>query len=149
MVSVQDQDTVHCAFQNRIHFVFFARRGEHHVQEVTGVGEVITRVHERLSDGIFVAHRCHGRHLGQQTEGGDFTVTRIIHIQRVVVERSQRPGNTTHNGHRVRVAAETVEQACDLLVDHGMASDCGFELVVLLLRRFFAVQQDITHFQIV
>ena len=76
-------------------------------------------------------------------------MTRVVYIQRVMIKRCQRSGDTAHNGHRVRVAAETVEQTRDLLVDHGMASDCGFELVVLFLRRFFAVQQDITHFQIV
>ncbi|MPN08153.1 hypothetical protein SDC9_155433 [bioreactor metagenome] len=59
MVGMQDQDTVHCAFQYRVHFIGFTRRGEHHVQEVTGVGEVVTRINKRLADRIFVTHRRH------------------------------------------------------------------------------------------
>ncbi len=34
-------------------------------------------------------------------------------------------------------------------MDHRMAGDCRSELVILFLRRFFAVQQDVTDFQIV
>ncbi|SUH16858.1 Uncharacterised protein [Salmonella enterica subsp. enterica] len=47
MVSVQDQNTVHRALQYRIHFIGFTRRGEHHVQEVTGVGKVVARINKR------------------------------------------------------------------------------------------------------
>ena len=149
VVRVQDQDTVHGAFQYRVNLVGFARRGEHHIQEVTRVGEVIARVNERLTDRILVAHRGHGRHFRQQTVGGDFTVARVIHVQRVMVERRQRAGNTAHHRHRVRVAAERVEQTGNLFMDHGVAGNGGFEFVVLLLGRFFAVQQDVAHFKII
>ncbi len=44
---------------------------EHHVQEVTGVGKVVARINKRLTDGIFVTHRRHGRHFGQQAERRD------------------------------------------------------------------------------
>ena len=81
MVSVQDQNTVHCAFQHRVHFVLFARRGEHHAQEVTRIGEVVARIHKRLADGVFVAHRRHGRHFGQQAERRDIAVTWVIHVK--------------------------------------------------------------------
>ena len=46
MVSVQDQNTVHSTFQNRINFIRFARRGEHHIQEVTGIGEIVARINK-------------------------------------------------------------------------------------------------------
>ncbi len=62
MVSVQDQNTVHSTFQNRINFIRFARCGEHHIQEVTGVGEIVARVNKWLTNGILVTHRGHGRH---------------------------------------------------------------------------------------
>ncbi len=149
MVSVQDQNTVHGAFQHRVYFVLFARRGEHHAQEVTGVGEVVAWIHKRLADGVFVAHRRHGRHFGQQTERRNITVTWVIHVQRIVVERRQRTGNPAHDRHRVRVTTERMEQTGDLLMDHGVTGHGGFEFIVLRLRRFFAVQQDVAHFQIV
>ena len=50
VVSVQDQNTVHGAFQYRVNLVGFTRRGEHHIQEVARVGEVIARINERLAD---------------------------------------------------------------------------------------------------
>ena len=149
MVSMQDQNTVHRAFQNRVHFVLFARRGEHHAQEVARVGEVVTRIHKRLADGVFVTHRRHGRHFGQQTVSGDFTVTRVIHVKGVVVERGQRTGNTAHHRHWVRVTTERMEQTGNLLMDHGVTGHGGFKFIELGLRRFFAVQQDVAHFQIV
>ena len=109
VVSMQDQNTIHRAFQDRVHFVIFAWGREHHTQEVTGVGEVVAWIHKRLTDGIFVAHRGHGRHFRQQAECGNFAMTRVIHIQRVVIERRQRTGNPAHHRHRVRVATERME----------------------------------------
>ncbi len=149
MVSVQDQNTIHGAFQNRVHFILFTRRGEHHAQEVTGVGEVVAWINKRLSDGVFVTHRSHGWHFGQQTECSDIAMTLIIYIQRVMVERSQRTGDPTHDRHRMGITTERMEQTGNLLMNHGVAGNGGFELIVLFLSRLFAVQQDVAHFQIV
>ncbi len=106
------------------------------MQEVTGVGEVIARIDKRLADGIFVTHRRHGRHFGQQAERRDFTVTRIVHIQRVMIERRQRAGYTTQYCHRMGVATEAVEQTGNLLMNHGVAGNGQFKFVELRLRRF-------------
>ena len=149
VVSVQDQNTVHRAFQHRVHFILFTRRREHHAQEVTCVGEVVAWIHKRLTDRVFVTHRRHSRHFGQQTERRDITVTWVIHVQRIVVERRQRTGNTAHDRHRMRVTTERMEQTGNLLMDHGVTGHGGFKFIVLGLRRFFAVQQDVAHFQIV
>ena len=149
MVSVQDQNTVHSTFQNRINFIRFARRGEHHIQEVTGIGEIVARVNKWLTNGILVTHRGHGRHFRQQAERGNFTMTRIVNIQRVVIERRQRAGNTTHDCHWMRVATESMEQTGNLFVDHGMTGHRSFKFVILFLSRFFTIQQDVTNFQVV
>ena len=149
MIGVQDQNTVHGALEHRIDFVLFARRGEHHAQEVAGVGEVIARINKRLADRILVTHGCHGRHFGQQAIGGDFTVTRVIHVEGVVIERRQGAGDPAHNGHRVRIATERMEQTGDLLMDHGVTGHGGFEFVIFGLGWFFTVQQNVTNFKIV
>ncbi|MOA07975.1 hypothetical protein D3C78_1277070 [compost metagenome] len=73
----------------------------------------------------------------------------VIDVQRVVVERRQRTGNTAHHSHRVRITTEGVEQTGNLLMNHGVAGDGRLEFIELRLRRFFTVQQDIAHFQIV
>ncbi|MNP59730.1 hypothetical protein D3C76_1547490 [compost metagenome] len=66
-----------------------------------------------------------------------------------MVERRQRTGDPTHHGHRMRITTERMEQTGDLLMNHGVAGNGGFELIVLFLGRLFAVQQDVAHFQIV
>ncbi len=149
MIGVQDQDAVHGAFQHRIDLILLTRRREHHVQEVARVGEIVARINKRLSDGIFVTHCRYGWHLGQQTEGGDLTVARIIDIQRVVIEGRQRAGHAAQHRHRVRVATEAMEQTGDLLVDHSVTRDGGFELVKLGLSWLLTLQQDVAHFQVV
>ncbi len=149
MVSMQDQDAVHGAFQHRIHFVLFARRGKHHVQEVTRIGEIVARIDKRLADRIFVTHRCHRRHFRKQTECCDFAVALNVYIQRIVVKRSQCTSDTAHYRHRMRIATEAVEQAGNLLMNHGVAGNRGTELIKLFLVWCFAVQQDVADFQIV
>ena len=76
-------------------------------------------------------------------------MTRIVNIQRVVIERRQRAGNTTHDCHWMWVATESVEQTGNLLVDHGMTGHRSFKFVILFLSRFFTIQQDVTNFQVV
>ena len=66
---------------------------------------------------------------------------------RVVVEGRQRADDAAHDGHRMRIAAETREKARHLLVDHGVARDAVVEIVLLRLRRQFAVEQQIADFQ--
>lgn len=62
MVCMQNENTVHGAFQHRINPVSLAGRGEHHMQEVAGIGQIVARVDERLAERIFVAHSGHGGH---------------------------------------------------------------------------------------
>ncbi|MNZ77096.1 hypothetical protein D3C78_956210 [compost metagenome] len=101
MIGVQDQDAIHCAFQHRVHHVFFARGGEHHMQEVTGIGQIVAWINERLTQRIFVTHGRHGRHFGQQAERGDLAVTLVVDVQCIVVERSQGAGHAAQHRHWV------------------------------------------------
>lgn len=91
MVGVQDKDAIHGTFNNRVHLVLFTRYREHHRQEVTGIAQIVAWVHERLTYGVLVAHGGNGRHLGNQAEGCNFTMTGIVDIQRVLIERRQAP----------------------------------------------------------
>lgn len=49
VVGVQDEDAVERALDDFVDLVLFARRGEHHAQEVARVGQVVLRVDERLA----------------------------------------------------------------------------------------------------
>ena len=149
MVGVQDEDLVHGAGQGRADLGFLARVAEHHVQEVFRITEVVARIHQRLTETVLVAHGRDGGHLRDQTERGDFPVGGVIDVQRVVIKRGQCPHHATHDGHRVRVAAEAVEQIADLLVHHGVVFDGADKGLFLLGGGQFTVEQEVAHFKIV
>ena len=50
-------------------------------------------------------------------------MVRIVDVQRVVVEGGEGADDATHNGHRVSIAAEAVEEVLQLLVNHGVVLD--------------------------
>src|SRR5690554_5257068 len=143
VVSVKDKDLVHRVGQNRVRLVVLARGAEHHVQEVLGVGQVVTRIHERLAHGVLVAPCRDGRHLGDQAMAGNLALLRISHIHLVVVERRQCTHNAAHNGHGVRITAEAVEEVAHLVVQHGVVFDGVVELLVLFSARQFTVQEQV------
>ena len=90
VIGVQDQDAVQRPHQHRVRLVLLARGAEHHVQEVLHVAEAVARIHERLAHVVLVGHGRDGRDLGQQADGGDLAVLRVVDVERVVVERRQR-----------------------------------------------------------
>ncbi|MCY1441084.1 hypothetical protein D9M71_573870 [compost metagenome] len=149
MVGVEDEDPVHCLGQYRADRFDLARGVEHHVQEVFRVRQVVARVHHGLAHGVLVNHRGQGRHLGNQTDRGDFAVLRVIDVQRVMVERRQGADHAAHDGHRVGVAAEAVEEGLQLLVNHGVVLHGADELGLLLGIRQFAVEQQVAGLEVV
>ncbi len=134
MIRVQDHDQVHRARQHRIGLPGLGRHRVEHVQEVLRVAEVVARIHERLAAGVFVRPGSDRRHLGDQPERADPPALRIVDVQAVVVERRQRADHAAHHRHRVRVAAEAVEEAADLLMQHGVPQHAGLEFLRLAWR---------------
>ena len=149
MVGMKDKDAVERACQYGIVFVVFARRREHHMHEVFGIREVISRIIERQTVGIAVAHRRNGRDFGNQAVNRDFAVFGISDVQTVLIERGQSTDHTHHHRHRMRVAAETAEEPSKLFVYHGVVAHGTFKFRFLLGRRQFAVNQQVANFQIV
>ena len=86
MVGVQDEDAVHGPHQRRVDLIILGRNGEAHAPEVLGVAEVVARRHEGLADVVLVGPRGDGRHLGDQTNGRDVALDRIMDVQAVVIE---------------------------------------------------------------
>ena len=146
---MQNKDAVQRAHQHRVGFVFFARRGKHHVHEVGGVRQIIFRIIERQTVGITVAHGRNRRNFGNQAEFGNAAVIGIINIQAVLIKRSQCANHANHHGHRVGIATETAEEPSELLMHHGVAQHGFFKFGLLLGSRQFAVNQQIAGFQIV
>ncbi|MCY1527161.1 hypothetical protein D9M68_622190 [compost metagenome] len=143
VVGVQDEDAVQRAFDDFIDLVVFARRGEHHAQEVARVGQVILRIDEGLALRVLVGHRDQRRHLGDQADGRDVAMLRVRDVGRVVVERRQRADQAGQDGHRVRVAAEAAQEEMQLLVHHRVMGDLRVEIGLLVLVGQFAVQDQV------
>ena len=139
VVGMQDEDAVHRPHQHVVGHVVLAGRGEHHAHEVAGVAELVARVHVGLAHAVLVGHGHQRGHLGDQPDGGDVAVARIVDVGAVVIEGRQRADQAGHHRHRVRVAAEAAQEELHLLVDHRVVVD---ELVeVLLLRRRSAARR--------
>jgi len=147
VVSVQDEDAVECALDHRVHLVLFARGGEHHAQEVAGVRQIVLRVHEGLADAVLVSHGDQGRQLGDQADGRDFTVLRVVDVGAVVVEGRQTTHQTGQHSHRVSVTAETTQEELHLFVHHRVLGDTVGEVGLLRGVRQFTVQQQVAGFQ--
>ena len=123
MVGVQGEDAVDGAFDHGVHHIGLAGRGKHHVQEVASVAQLVLGVHKGLADAVFVGHRHQRWHFGDQTDGSNFAVLGVVDVGAVVVEGRQCADQAGHDGHRVRVTAETAQEKLHLLVDHGVVLD--------------------------
>jgi hypothetical protein len=88
-----------------------------------------------------------GRHLGDQAMGADLALLGIIDVEAVGVEGRQGADRAGHHRHRVSVAAEALEEAVELGVQHRVVGDVAFELAEFVGGRQLAVQQQVADFQ--
>ena len=86
MVGVQDEDGVERLGDDWIGFVILARIGEHHVQEVFAVIELVARIVGGHAAGVLIAHGGDGGHFGDEAEGANLAVALVLDVQRIVVE---------------------------------------------------------------
>ncbi|EWS64905.1 hypothetical protein Y695_01844 [Hydrogenophaga sp. T4] len=149
MVGVQDEDAVECAFEHRVDFVLLARGAEHHAQEVARVAQVVLRVHVGLAHAVLVGHGHQGGHLGDQADGRDVAVLRVVDVGAVVVEGRQTTHQAGQHGHGVGIAAEATQEELHLLVDHGVVDHELVEVAALLVVRQITVEQQVAGVEVV
>ena len=147
MVGVQDEDAIHGARQHRVRLVFLGRHRVAHAQEIGRIVEFVLRINERLADRIFVGHGGQRRHFRDHADRRDHALMRIGDVGGVVIERRQRADAAGHHRHRMRVAAEALEEPGHLLVHHRVAGDGVVEVGFLRRRRQFAVEQQVAGLQ--
>ena len=147
VVGVQDEDAVHRARQHRVRLELLGRHRVAHAQEVGGIVEIVLGINERLADRIFIRHGGERRHFRDHAQRRDHALHRIGDVGGVVIERRQRADRAGHDRHRMRVAAEALEEAAHLLMHHGVARDAIVEVGLLRRRRQFAVEQQVTGFE--
>ena len=84
MIGVQDQEQVQGVHKVGVHLISFAGRGEHHVQEVLAIGEVVFRIDEGLADGLLVPEGGDGGHFGKDAVDGQLLLLGTTGIERVL-----------------------------------------------------------------
>ncbi len=147
MIGVQNEDRVQRLRQHRVDLVLPTRHREAHAHEILGVSEIVHRIHERLSERIFVSHRRNGRHFRDQAVTCDFALMLVRDVGRVVIEGGKRADNANHDCHGMRVAPERPKQEADLLMHHRVIGDGVIEIRHLFGRRQLAVQQQVADFE--
>ena len=65
----------------------------------------------------------------------------------VVIERGECADGSHHHRHRMGVAAEALEEAGHLFVNHGVMDHALVEIVLLRLGRKLAVKQEVAGFE--
>ena len=147
MIHVQDENLVHRAFDDRIDLIGLGRNGKTHAQEVTRIGQVVLRIDVRLADPVFITAR------GERWDLGDDPVDR--HVSRlifsrvliIVIKARERTDCPAKHGHRMAVPAIALEEAFDLIVQHGVVRDRVFERLELVLVRQLAMDQQVSDFE--
>ena len=92
---------------------------------------------------VFVGHRRQRRHFRDHAHRGDHALLRIVDVGEVVIERGERADGGDHDRHRMRVAAEALEEAGHLLVHHGVVGHAMVEILLLRRGRQLPVQQEV------
>ena len=147
MVGVEDEQQVQGLLGDEGRFVVLARGGEHHVQEVGAVPQVIARVHDGLADGVLVSRRRDGRDLGDQPVRRDLPVVGVIDVEGVVVEGGLGADHPHQHGHGVGVIVESVQELAQVLVEHGVVHDDALEPAQRRPLGQFTVEQQVGDLQ--
>jgi hypothetical protein len=139
VIGVQDEQQVERLVEHRRHHIGLGRDGEHHVQEVLGVGEIVPRVDEGLADRLLVGEGGDGAGLGDQADDVELA---ILIRRRPRVEGRQRRDHRGEHHHRMGRDREVVEELLHRLVDHAVVGQLLVEDVELRLGRQVAVNQQ-------
>ncbi len=146
MVGMEDEDAIHCTLDGGVDFIFLGRHAEGHAQEIARVAQRVVGLHHRLTNRILIRHGGDGRHFRDQPVAGDLALLGIRNVGAVVIEGRQRADHAAHDRHGVRIAAETLVELAQLVMQHGVPRDRVGEIVELGLLRQFAVEQQVGDF---
>ena len=131
MIGVQNEQEIHRLGGHRIDRIRLARHREEHVEHVRAVAQIVARIDERLAERVLVGGGGDRRQFRDDAMREYLAVARIVDVRRVVIERGHRGDHGRDHRHRVRVVVKTLEEAQELLIDHGVARDRGVEGVQL------------------
>ena len=120
---VEHQDRLQALGGDQVDFVRARGQREQHVHEVLREIQVIARVHDGLAVRGLVRHGGERGHLPDHAQTRQVARLGVLVIQPVVlvVKRGERTHDGHHDGHRVRVVLEPVEEPDEVLVDHAVS----------------------------
>ncbi len=144
VIRVEDEQQVEGLGLDRVNFIRLRGNGEHHLQKILRVVEVVLRVHERLADTQLVRRGRNRRQLGDDPVREDITVIRVMDVGSVVIVRRHGADDRRQHCHGMCVVAEAFEEIQHALVEHGVGSNRCIEFFEFALRRQFAVEQQVT-----
>ena len=140
---MQDEDLVQSVnhdlgnFEIRVHWVC-----EEHVKEVFGITSLFVWLHQGEALGGTEGNRSQGWELGDQLDGGDFSLLRVLDIQVVMEERGKCSNNSTHDGHWMCVTLEALVKVFNLLMDQHLLDNFLFEHLELVLVRQVSIEEQ-------
>ena len=147
VVGVQNQQQVQGVDEIRVHLVPFAGHGEHHVQEVLAVGQVVFGIDERLADRLLVAERGDGRHFGQHA------VDRQLALLADRADRANpcsRSASAPTTELRIAIGWASGGKPAKIVFIPSCSSVCDADVLAELLQLLrggqFAVDQQVGHF---
>ena len=143
MIGVQDEEDVQRPLQPGVRLVLELGHLVEHVQEVAGVAQVVVRIDVRLAHRVAERERRERRHLRDQPDHVEVAELLVVDLVRVGIERRQRAGRREQHPHRVRVVAEALHEALDVLVHERVDRDLVRPLVELRLVGQVAVHEQV------
>ena len=145
VIGMQDEQQVERPGRDGIDLVGFGRYREHHVQKAIAVRQRILRVCTRPAHRMTIGCGRDGRHLRNQTFGGQLALFRFIDIELVVVERRHRADHTRQNRHGMGVVVKSLHERIELFMHHRVVGDIAVEPGELGLAWQFTVEQQVGH----
>ena len=148
VIGVQDEEQIERLLEHRVGLVLQLGHLEEHREEVAGVGQVVVGVDVGQPAAVAVGERGDGRHLADQASRLDAARLEVHDVLRVGIERGQRADRSDQHAHRVRVVAEALHEALQVLVHHRVHRDVVLPHGEVARRRQLALDDQIRGLEI-
>jgi hypothetical protein len=141
---MQDEQKVHHLHELGVDLVFLGGNRKHHVEEVLAVRERVLRVHERLTDRLFIGEGRDRPDLRHESGDREVAVRDVVDVEGVRVVARERRDHRAEDRHRMRRGGEALEEVLHVLVQQRMPREVLAPVAELRLVRKFAVDEQVS-----
>jgi hypothetical protein len=114
---MEDEKQVQGPVENRRHLVDLRRHGEHHVEKVLCIGQIVARIDKGLADRLLVGEGGNGAGLGQEPD--DVEVQVLVRLGAGVIGRD-RADHRGEDCHWVGTGRVPLEELLHVLVEQSV-----------------------------